>query len=143
RAHVERRLAMYPLLRGSILYHELGCTYGYVGSYPAFLRHLRSLRPASIGEPLVRFETDPGLQLQTDWAHLGVWPVEDRVAELFGLVAVLGYSRVPAVRLALDHTRATTLERFVSCLDDVGGIPREILTDRDSVFCIGQTSAGT
>jgi transposase len=57
-------------------------------------------------------------------------------------VSILGYSRAPALRLATDHTRQTTLAHLVSCLDDLGGIPREILTDRDSVFCIGQTSDG-
>jgi transposase len=133
---------MCPTLRGTILHHELCRDYGYQGSYPAFVRHLRPLRPRSETEPLVRFETDPGVQLQTDWAHLGVWPLEGGTAELFALVAILGFSRVPAVRIATDHTRSTTLERFVWCLDDLGGVPKEILTDRDSVFCIGQTSDG-
>lgn len=141
-AHVERRLAMCPTIRGTILHHELRRDYGYTGSYPAFVRHLRLLRPAAVAEPLVRFETDPGHQLQTDWAQLGIWPLEDGEAALFGLVSILGYSRVPALRLATDHTRQTTLAHLVSCLDDLGGIPREILTDRDSVFCIGQTSDG-
>jgi transposase len=141
-AHVDRRLAMCPSIRGTILHHELCRDYEYVGSYSAFIRHLRAVRPAALAEPLVRFETDPGLQLQTDWAHLGVWPLEDGTADLFALVAILGFSRVPAVRLAADHTRATTLERLVHCLDDLGGVPKEILTDRDSVVCIGQTGDG-
>jgi transposase len=70
-AHVERRLAMCPTIRGTILYHELCRDYCYVGSYPAFIRHLRLLRPQTLAEPLVRFETDPGVQVQSDWAHLG------------------------------------------------------------------------
>jgi transposase len=141
-AHIERRLAMCATIRGTILYHELCRDYAYHGSYPAFIRHLRALRPASVREPLVRFETDPGLQVQTDWAHLGGWPLEDGETELFVLVSILGYSRVPALRFATDHTRDTTLDRLVHCLDDLGGIPNEVLTDRDSVFCIGQTSDG-
>jgi transposase len=116
RAHVERRLAMCPALRGSVLHHELCRDYGYAGSYPAFIRHLRGLRPLSATEPAVRFETAPGIQAQADWAHLGVWPLEEGMTELFGFVAILGYSRAPAVRLATDHTRPTTLERLVRCL---------------------------
>ncbi len=142
RAHVERRLAMCPTLRGSVLYHELCREYRYPGSYPAFIRHLRALRPLSATEPTVRFETAPGVQLQADWAHLGAWPLEEGRTDLFALVAILGYSRVPAVRLAAEHTRSTTLERLMCCLDDLGGVPKEILTDRDPVFCIGQTSDG-
>jgi transposase len=141
-AHVARRLAMCPSLRGTILDHELCRDYASGGSYPAFIRHLRPLRPAAATDPVVRFETDPGIQLQVDWAQLGPWPLADGTAELFGLVALLGYSRVPALRIATTHTRTTTLERFVTCLADLGGVPKEILTDRDSVFCVGQTSDG-
>jgi transposase len=66
----------------------------------------------------------------------------DGERELYVLVSILGYSRMPALRFASDHTRPTTLDRLVHCLDDLGGIPKEVLTDRDSVFCIGQTSDG-
>ncbi len=141
-AHIVRRLASYPELRGTILYHELCEDYGYLGSYPAFIRHLRPLRPVSTVEPVIRFETDPGQQVQADWADLGPRPIEDTTVDLYGFVAILGFSRVPAVRFATDHARPTTLSYVVRCLDDLGGVPAEILTDRDGVFCIGQTSAG-
>jgi len=95
-----------------------------------------------VAEPLIRFETDPGVQVQSDWGHLGRWPLEEGTTDLFGLVSILGCSRVPAIRLATNHTRATTLARLIVSLDDLGGIPKEILTDQDSVFCIGQTSDG-
>jgi transposase len=140
--HIERRMAVCPTIRGTLLHHELCREYAYTGSYPAFIRHLRAFRPLAVTEPLVRFETDPGVQVQTDWAHLGVWPLAGGETDLYGLVSILGYSRVPALRLATEHTRTTTLERVVHCLDDLGGIPREILTDRDAVFCLGQTSDG-
>ena len=64
------------------------------------------------------------------------------MADLFGLVAVLGCSRAPTIRFALDRTRPTTLGLVLACLDDLGGVPREILTDRDAAFCIGATSDG-
>ena len=145
-AHVERRLAVCPGIRGTVLYHELGRDYGYAASYPAFVRHLRAVRPPRPEEPLIRFETDPGVQLQADWAHADLWPLDtgrgSAMVELKVFVAVLGYSRAPALRFATDTTRATTLERLVRCLEDLGGIPHEILTDRDPAFCIGSTGDG-
>jgi len=40
------------------------------------------------------------------------------------------------------RTRSTTLERLAWCVHDLGGVTREMLTDRDPAFCIGQTSSG-
>jgi transposase len=141
-AHVERRVGVCPGIRGTDLHRELTRDYGYAGSYPAFQRHLRVLRPAPLREPELRFETGPGLQLQADWAHLGAWPLEGAAVQLKVLVAILGYSRAPALRFATDTTRATSLERLVGCLADLGGAPREVLTDRDPAFCVGATADG-
>lgn len=141
-AHVERRLAVCPTLRGTDLHGELVREYEYAGSYPAFARHLRTLRPAEVRDPEIRFETDPGVQTQADWAILGTWPVDGEPAALSAMVAILGCSRAPAVRFATDRTRVTSLERLTRCLDDLGGVTREILTDRDPAFCIGATGDG-
>lgn len=140
--HVERRLAVCPTIRGTDLHGELVRDYGYTGSYPAFARKLRALRPAPLRDPEIRFETDPGIQTQADWAILGPWPLGDTVAELNAMVAILGCSRAPAIRFATDRTRATSFDRLVHCLDDLGGVTREVLTDRDPAFCIGAASDG-
>ena len=140
--HVERRLAVCANLRGTDLHAELCRDYGYEGSYPAFQRHLRLLRPAHVRDPEVRFETDPGLQTQADWADLGLFPLGREMVGLHAMVTVLGSSRAPAIRFATDTTRPTTFERLLRCLCDQGGVTREILTDRDPAFCIGATSTG-
>ena len=141
--HVERRLTVCPGIRGTDLHAELRAEYAYAGSYPAFQRQLRRLRPAVVRDPEIRFETNPGLQTQADWAHLGLWPLGGEMVELYAMVAILGWSRAPAIRFATDLTRPTSLERLACCLDDLGGVTREVLTDRDPAFCIGQTSDGS
>lgn len=141
-AHVERRLVVCPGIRGTDLLAELRSDYSYEGSYPTFQRQLRRLRPAVIRDPEIRFETGPGLQVQADWAHLGPWHLGDQVVELYAMVAILGCSRAPAFRFATDTTRGTSFRALVRCLDDLGGVTREILTDRDPAFCVGATSDG-
>ena len=140
--HIERRLSVCPGIRGTDLHAELRHEYSYVGSYPAFQRHLRLLRPAQVKDPEIRFETGPGLQTQADWARLGLFPLGEQMVELSAMVAILGLSRAPAIRFAADQTRPTTFERLLRCLQDLGGVTREILTDRDVAFCIGATSQG-
>lgn len=141
-AQVERRLAVCPQIRGTDLHAELRHDYGYEGSYPAFQRQLRLLRPAVVRDPEIRFETDRGLQVQVDWAHLGDWPLGGELVPLHAMVAILGYSRAPAIRFATDLTRPTSLNRVAWCLHDLGGVTGEVLSDRDPAFCIGQTANG-
>ena len=140
--HIERRLSVCPGIRGTDLHAELRYEYGYDGSYPAFQRHLRLLRTAEVKDPEIRFETGPGIQTQADWAKLGLFPLGDQMVELSAMVCILGCCRAPAIRFAADQTRPTTFERMLRCLGDLGGVTREILTDRDVAFCIGSTSDG-
>jgi transposase len=115
---------------------------GRTGSYPAFARKLRRLRPAPVRDPLIRFETDPGVQTQADWAQLGIWPLGEDAAERSAMVTILGCSRAPAIRFATDRTRQTSLACLTRCLDDLGGTTREILTDRDPACCVGARADG-
>jgi len=139
-AYVVRRLEVCDKLRATTLYREVTETLGYSGSYVSFARRVRALRPKAPDEPEVRFETDPGVQVQVDWTELGCWQLGSDVVELKALVAVLGFSRMVALRLATDKTRATTLALVPQLLADLGGAPKEVLTDRDPVFVIGETS---
>ena len=141
-AHIERRVAVCPVIRNTDLHRELCADYGYAGSYWTYLRQVRPLRPAVVPDPVMRFETQAGVQIQADWKHLGIWPLGDEMAELHAMVAILGHSRRPAIRIAASCTRDVSFERLVHCLNDLGGVTREILTDRDPAFCIGSTSDG-
>lgn len=141
--YLEQRLVVCPDIRGTDLHAELRTYYGYEGSYPAFQRHLRPLRPAVVRDPEIRFETDPGVQTQADWAELGVWPLGETMVVLSAMVAILGCSRAPAIRFATDRTRETSLQRMLLCINDLGGVTREMLVDRDPAWVIGQTSDGS
>jgi transposase len=140
-AHIVRRLLACPSIRSTTLYREVA-DLGYEGSYASFNRRVRTLRSKQPEESEVRFETGPGVQTQMDWAEMGTWPLGEGRAELKSLVGVLGFSRTPAFRFATDKTRPTTLRLATAVFDDLGGSTKEVLTDRDSAFVIGQTSDG-
>jgi transposase len=142
-AHVERRLTACPDLRATVLLRELRDGYGYTGSYTSLRRRVAVLRPHVDAEPEVRFETGPGIQTQGDWADCGTWPLGDGGAQLYAFVAILGCSRMPAIRFALDKTRPTTLDRIVRCVDDLGGATAEFLTDRDPALMAGSRADGS
>lgn len=75
-------------------------------------------------DPIVRFETDPGEQMQVDWTTIrwGKTPI-------YGFVATMGYSRQTFVYFA-DNMESSTL---VKCHELAfllfGGVPKTILYD--------------
>ena len=141
-AHVERRLTACPDLRATVLLRELVDEYGYTGSYASLRRRVVVLRPATAEEPVLRFETGPGIQTQGDWADVGAWPLGDGTADLFAFVAILGCSRMIGIRFATDKTRPTTLRNIVRCVDDLGGATADFLTDRDTALMAGARADG-
>lgn len=142
-AHVERRLAACPDLRATVLHRELRDDYGYTGSYTSLRRRVVELRPTETSEPEIRFETGPGIQIQGDWTDCGSWPLGHGSAHLYAFVAILGSSRMPAIRFATDKTRSTTLAAIVRCVDDLGGASAEFLTDRDTALMSGSRADGS
>ena len=140
RAFVTRRLEICSTIRATTLYREVTAEHDYTGSYVSFARRVRALRPDQVKEPEVRFETAPGVQVQIDWTTLGQWLLGTAKVELKALVAILGFSRMVAVALATDQTRATTLSLIPRLLNELGGTPQEVLTDRDPAFVIGESA---
>ena len=55
---------------GQLSVGDLGQNYsgGYSGGYTMLKLFVASLRPQQAIEPVVRFETGPGEQMQVDWA---------------------------------------------------------------------------
>lgn len=140
-AHLQRRLDRCPDLRATTLYREVR-ELGYDGSYPSLARRVRAIRPRDEEtDPVVRFETDPGVQVQVDWTEAGAWLVGSQLRKLHAFVEILGYSRMVAVHFATDTTRSTTLRLLVAGLEDLGGVPAEVLSDRDPALVIGETPA--
>jgi hypothetical protein len=99
--------------------------------------HARAASPSCASRP------DPPIQTQGDWTDCGSWPLGEGASELFAFVAILGYSRMLAVRFATDKTRSTTLRSIVRCVDDLGGSSAEFLTDRDTALMNGSRADGS
>lgn len=97
---------------------------GYTGSHSILREHMAGLRPARPQEPLVRFETPPGRQMQVDWA-------EFRLDGLrwFAFVVVLGFSRWIFGRFVDDQRFETLRDLHVAAFAAFGGVPHEGLYD--------------
>ncbi len=95
---------------------------GFGGCERLVSRYLRTLKPVRAEEPLVRFETEPGRQLQVDW-------IEFRRERLAAFVATLGWSRASFIEYVTDERLETLIGCHVRAFEFFGGVPREILYD--------------
>ncbi|EHW9823835.1 IS21-like element IS100 family transposase, partial [Escherichia coli] len=97
---------------------------GYRGGMTILRAFIRSLSVPQEQEPAVRFETEPGRQMQVDWGTM-----RNGRSPLHVFVAVLGYSRMLYIEFT-DNMRYDTLETcHRNAFRFFGGVPREVLYD--------------
>ncbi|HBA9130084.1 TPA: IS21 family transposase, partial [Escherichia coli] len=95
---------------------------GYRGGMTILRAFIRSLSLPQAQEAVVRFETDPGRQMQVDWGTM-----RNGRSPLHVFVAVLGYSRMLYIEFT-DNMRYDTLETcHRNAFRFFGGVPREVL----------------
>ncbi|WP_336717763.1 IS21 family transposase [Pantoea ananatis] len=125
REYILRRIAdAHPWRLPATVIHREIRELGYRGSLTLLRYFLRTLNRPAADEPAVRFETEPGRQMQVDWGTM-----RSGHAPLHAFVAVLGYSRMLYVEFT-DNMRYETLE---SCHRNAfrffGGVPQDVLYD--------------
>ena len=118
------RLRAYPRLSATRLYDEIRAG-GYEGGYTQVKDYVHQVRPTPAADPVVRFETPPGLQAQIDFAEFHLpW------GKRFALLAVLGYSRLLWLQFYPRQTLAVLMRGLEDAFAAFGGVPAELLFDQ-------------
>jgi transposase len=103
---------------------------GYTGQTTLVKDFVRPLRPRAAGhQPVLRYETKPGEQLQFDWGEF-VYEQEGATRKLFGFTAILSYSRMRYVVFTKRCDAASLIRSLAQALAAFGGLPQAVLTDR-------------
>jgi transposase len=121
---IQARLAVFPALSAVRLFHECRAA-GYVGGITQLRDYVAAVRPRPEPEPLVRFETAPGVQAQFDFAEVR-FPWGKRHA----LLVVLGYSRLLYVEFVPRQTALAVMHGLERAFAAFGGVPQEVLFDQ-------------
>lgn len=110
---------------------------GYEGGLTRLRAHLFELRGSKITPEVIRFETEPGKQMQVDWGQMrgGKKPVH-------AFVAVLGFSRALFVHFT-DNMRYETLERcHRHAFEYFQGIPVDVWYDNMKTVVLERNAYG-
>ncbi len=133
----ERQTAAHPeWIPATVLLREITAR-GYTGSHSQLRAYMHGLKPSLSVDPVVRFETSPGEQMQVDW-------VEFRKGRnpLYVYCATLGFSRMSFVEFVTDMKVETLIECHQHAFDAFGGVPKRVLYDNMKTVVIERDATG-
>lgn len=124
------------LLPATVLLREIRA-HGYEGGITQLKEFLQEIRPTPVREPIVRFETAAGSQLQIDFVvfRRGALPLRAFTAEL-------GYSRYAYVEFTDNERGATLIACLENALQYFGGVPRHVLCDNPKTIVVKRNAYG-
>ncbi len=117
------KAAAPDVIPAAVLLREIRAR-GYDGGYTRLKVFVRGLRPVAKPDPVVRFETEPGCQMQADWATVGRGA--DKLSVFIG---TLGWSRTAYVEFCDNEQLETLLGCHENAFGCFSGVPHEILYD--------------
>ncbi len=101
---------------------------GYRGGVSQLKRYIHPKRALRASRATVRFETEPGRQLQSDWGTIEV-PIASIPRVVHFIVNTLGYSRRMHVWATDSEDAEHTYEGLVRAFEYFAGTAREVLVD--------------
>lgn len=110
---------------------------GYTGQGSILRAYVSTLKPRAPEDPVVRFETAPGEQLQVDWGEF-----RQGHDPLSAFVATLGYSRCSYVEFVTDKTIETLQRCHVNAFEWFEGVPQRVLYDNMKTVILARHAYG-
>ena len=123
-------------LPATVLFREI-LARGFAGGERIVRTYVSTLYPLQASDPVVRFETAPGQQLQVDWCvfRRGKKP-------LSAFVATLGFSRYSYVEFVASEQFAELKQCHINAFEHFGGVPLEILYDNMKTVVLERNTFG-
>lgn len=122
-------------VRNGVVIYRILREQGYPGKYTVVSDWLRPRRAARPSRATVRFETEPGRQLQSDWGEL--WTlVGGKQTKVHCIVNTPGYSRRFHFWCTDSEDAEHTYEGIIRTFEYLGGVTKEVLVDNQKAVVI-------
>ena len=89
----------------------------------------------------MRFETEPGRQLQSDWGEV-ITTIAGEPVKIDFQVNQLGYSRRFHFWCTDSQYAEHTYEGLIRCFEYFGGVPKEVLVDNQKAAVLAHKGRG-
>ena len=134
---LERIAAASPdWIPATVLLREIQAE-GYPGGITQLKAFLAERKPRPAAEPLIRFETEPGQQMQVDFVVL-----RRGRERLSAFVATLGHSRLSFVHFVTDEQIQTVLGCLRLAFEAFDGVPQHVLFDNMKTVVLERDAYG-
>ena len=103
---------------------------GYSGGATILREYLREVRgERKSKEVFLRYESQPGEEVQVDWGHFDAITYGDTSRKLYALAVIESYSRMLYVEFTHSQKQAVLHRCLLNAFRYFGGTPRQILVD--------------
>ena len=114
---------------------------GYTGGVGLVRRYMQPKRTLRTSRVTVRFETQPGEQLQSDWGEVTV-EIDGKPTKVYFIVNELGYSRRFHFWCTSGLDAEHTYEGLIRSLEYFGGVTEEVLVDNQKSAVLRASNQG-
>jgi transposase len=134
------RLLAKGVWNAVVIYREIQAE-GYEGKQSILREYIAPKRALRSGRATVRFETEPGRQMQSDWGEIVTTVAGEQVKVSFQ-VNELGYSRRFHFWCTDSQDAEHTYEGLIRSLEYFGGVPQEVLVDNQKAAVLAHKGKG-